>query len=197
MAQLVPTVATPITVPGLYAALQTAWSAQMGAPAPRGALLCLLAQWALETGRGRYCYCYNLGNVRHVDGDGRDWCQLPKVNEVIDGVTKWYYPPDPMTNFRAFESLDAGAADYLATLRTNFARVWPSIIDGEPHAFVKALAAAHYFTASEAQYEATLCAIFTELDREVPPEVAQPAGIAVSLVAPHVGPESEPPEGVS
>jgi hypothetical protein len=187
--QLVPALKTPVTVPGLYVSLQAAWRTQMGAQAPRDALRCLLAQWALETGRGKWCVCFNLGNAKHVAGDGRDWCSY-EAFEMVSGRKVV-----STMAFRAFPSLDAGASDYLAMLRNNFGTAWSALVGGDPHAFVQALAAAKYFTANEAQYEASLCAIFAELDREVPPDVVAP------VVVPHafVGPDADrgPPDAVS
>jgi hypothetical protein len=195
-AQLVPTVRTLVTVPGVYAALRGAWLAQMGAYPARGSLLCLLAQWALETGRGAAMYCYNLGNVRHVPGDVRDWCLLPRVSEIVGGKEVFYdHATSPsMCEFRAFSSLDEGAADYLATVRTDFASTWGALMTGDPRTWVKALAAARYFTASEPRYEDAVASLVAEFDRAIPPDAEQPVAIDVARIAvdPH---DDTPPDG--
>lgn len=41
------------------------------------------AQFALETGEGSHCYNHNLGNVKHVKGDGSDYVSLRGVWEGI------------------------------------------------------------------------------------------------------------------
>jgi flagellum-specific peptidoglycan hydrolase FlgJ len=74
------------------------------------ALSVLWAQWALETGRGKSCYCNNLGNIKAVTGDGRDWCVL-QTFEFING-----HRVDMADKFRAFGTLAEGAYDYLQFL---------------------------------------------------------------------------------
>lgn len=176
--QLVPAEVTLVTVAGVYAALRGAWRAQMGADAPRAAILVLLSQWCLETGRGKSCRAYNLGNAKHRDGDGRDWCQFSCSEVDAHGVEHFFHPPDPTTSFRAFPSLDAGAADYLEMVRDNFPKTWPFVVGGDPDAYSRAAHASGYYTANVDTYTRSLAAIFHELDREVPPDATAPVALA-------------------
>lgn len=189
---------TPGTPSEVYAALRRAWVAQLGTEPKRASLLILCAQWALETGWGKSCHGWNLGNVKgKPDGsDGRSWAFFA-CNEILpvgmarnyvaragqrrDGngpsavitratataATVWFYPPHPGCCFRAYATLDEGAADYLGLLRKRFASAWPAVVAGDPAAFGRALKAAHYYTADEAEYTRGLVSIVRTLDGRI------------------------------
>lgn len=85
------------------------WRYSEGRPSLLAAAL-LYAQFAFETGRGKYCYCWNLGNVRKGSWTG-DVFELPTAWEIINGarvVTGGY--------FRAFGSLAEGMDHHLQFL---------------------------------------------------------------------------------
>lgn len=133
---------------------------------PREGILVLLAHWSLETGAGRAMHRWNMGNIKHVAGDGRPWTMF-RCSEIIGGRNVFFDPPHPQTWFRAYESLEAGAADYVATLRRTFSKAWPSVQAGDPRAFSQALKAQRYYTADEAQYTAVMVRLWNELDATV------------------------------
>jgi hypothetical protein len=153
-------------------ALQVAWKNQFGSAAQPSSLLVLLAQWALETGRGRSMHCYNLGNVKSAGTSG-DWCFF-RCDEIINDKVVWFEPDAAGCCFRAFADLNAGAADYLKTLNSRFQRSWPAVLSGDPAAFAHLLKLQGYYTANEAQYTHTLVALFGEFSRTLQPSV--PAG---------------------
>ena len=155
---------TPCTPVALYASLERAWVD--GSPS-RESLLVLLSHWALETGWGHAMHWFNIGNRKHVDGDGRDYTML-RCNEVIGGHVVWLDPPNPGTWFVAFQTLDEGAADYLAGLRKQFALAWPAVLAGDVAQFCHLLKVQHYYTADEAQYTATASACYRQLDGILP-----------------------------
>ena len=157
---LVPAKQSHHTAADLYNALRTA------APElSRVSLLVLLAQWDLETGGGVFMWCNNIGNAKHVPGDGHDYCAF-RHNEIIDGKEIWIDPPnDP---FRAYSTLADGAKDYLAMLQREFRAAWPAVLAGDPAAFVRAIKAAHYFTGDEASYQRNVVALDAQLARELP-----------------------------
>jgi hypothetical protein len=142
-------------------ALVVAWRALVGSAPSRESILVLLAHSALETGHWKGCHNWNLGNVKSRAGDGRCWTFF-RCNEVIGGKLVWFSPPHPQTRFRAFQSLQEGAADHLAFLRgmKRYAGAWEQVIAGDPRAFARALKAAGYFTAAERPYEDAVFAIF-------------------------------------
>ncbi len=129
----------------------------------RESLIVLLAQWALETGRGHSMHCFNIGNIKGRPGgtDGHDWVFF-RCNEVLKGKIVWFDPPDPGCCFRAYDNLELGARDYLALLRKRFSKAWPAVIIGDPAAFSHALKAQGYYTASEGLYTRSLVSIFKE-----------------------------------
>lgn len=161
MSNEIPNTLTLVTPNDVYASMCRAWEALLGETPKRESVLTLLAQWALETGRGASMHCYNIGNVKHVPGDGRDYTYFA-CNEVLNGKVVWFYPKDPACCFRAFTTLDAGVADYLALLKQRFAGAWPAVLSGDPVAFGHALKVQRYYTADEHQYCATLSALFNE-----------------------------------
>ena len=153
--------------------------------------VCLLAaQWALETGNGHSCHCWNLGNVKSSEGDGHDWCFF-KCNELLSQqvasrltaadpehvkvtsapdangcVWTWFYPPHPGCRFRAFDTLLDGAVDQVAVMAGRFKQAWPALLSGDPVAFVHALKQQGYFTASETSYLRGVQALYTEMLKE-------------------------------
>ena len=155
-------------------ALVRAWRALEGRDPDRRSIVVLLAQGALETGRWKSMHCWNLGNVKSVDGDGRSWTFF-RCNEVLGGRVVWFDPPHPACRFRAFDTLDEGALDYLALLRRRYVSAWPAVLVGDPVAFVRALKRARYFTADEEPYVRAVASLFAEfstLDLAPAPESA-------------------------
>jgi hypothetical protein len=202
-----PCVATPCSPGELAPALVEAWRSTTGDEPSRGSILLLLAQWALETGWGRYCYCWNLGNYRAVRGEC--WTYLPRCSEVVGGVERFYRRDVPaereMCRFAAWESLDDAARFWLGKLRSRFARAWPAVLSGSPAEYGRQLKAAGYYTADEAHYTGLLVSIVGTLDRRLPPVLAAPPEwtaedeAAVARECPFQGPQSvgvcvEPPE---
>jgi hypothetical protein len=132
-----------------------------------------MAQWALETGRGKYCHSYNAGNIKaNIDTyDGMFTC-FP-CNEILGGKTVWFEPQGqvdhkggslvgkkyevppghPQTRFRAYPNLFVGIEDYVEFLkRPSYAKAWVGLLSGNAGHFVGALKAARYFTADEGPY---------------------------------------------
>lgn len=177
----VPDALTPCTVQELYAALTDAWTERFKAPPSRASMLVLIAQWAEETGWGKSMHCYNIGNAKHVHGDGRAWCTFP-CTERLEGVVVKLDPPDVGCRFRAYPSLAAGAGDYLVSLTERFAGAWPAVLAGDVRRFAAEFAREDYYTAKEELYEAALVQIDAQIDREL----ATAAGSVVATTAPHM-----------
>ncbi len=179
-------VLTPVTPNEVFGALQSAWQRQFGALPQRSSLLVLLAQWALETGRGKSMHCFNLGNVKS-GGQAGDWCFF-RCNEIIKGKVVWFDPDDAACRFRAFKTLEDGARDYLQTLHNRFTKAWPAVLEGAPADFSHLLRKQNYYTANEAQYTGTLVALFKEFERTVavdapngPPDLYSVEGLQRAL----------------
>ena len=161
----IPNLLTPCSSGEMMAALRLAWTETMGYEPAQGPLCVLLAHWALETGRGKSCHCWNIGNYKHVPGDGRDYTYYP-CSEVLHGKVVHFDPSNaadrPTCCFRAYQIAAAGCLDYLWSLRTRFSSAWPEVIRADPKAFSHALKIAHYYTANEAQYTAAMASLFCE-----------------------------------
>lgn len=132
------------------------------------------AQWALETGRGRSCFNWNLGN-RKARRD--EPFMLLRTWEIIDG--KRVVLDD---RFAAFDSLEAGAADYLAfLLRPQYARAWGAFCAGDAVLAARELKRLGYYTADEGEYARGLVSLAAEFKRTI-----------AGLVCPDTEPEWSP-----
>jgi len=175
--QEVPDVLTKLSIPDLLNAWVLSWE-QLGVNPTRAAVELKVAHVVLETGL-KYCHCFNLGNVKHVDGDAFDWCSFPCGEEVqLDAsgnlpaalqspyVTRrgnlytrngaqwqsvWITPPHPWSRFRAFDTLADGTVGQIAYLKKHPAVV-AALMTGDPVQYCQALHDAHYFTADPGQY---------------------------------------------
>jgi hypothetical protein len=191
-----PPVQTHCTPAELYRALGDAWRPLCGTEPTRGGILVLLAHWALETGFGHSCWCYNLGNVKHVAGDGRDFYQI-RCNELVNGNAVWYDPPHPATSFRAFDSLASGVVDYLTILRGQFGFAWPAVEAGDAADFCHRLKLRGYYTADESTYTAGVERCYHQIDASIPsteaPTLTDVASLNPAFVPPDPTPD-DPPE---
>lgn len=104
----------------------------------------LAAQIALETADGKYSYGYNVGNMKAPDREGVKY-QTLKTWEVENGKRV-----DRREPFLAHESLDEGLLAYVEYLDRK--GLLDAADSGDVDAFNRALKAAGYYTADEAQY---------------------------------------------
>lgn len=160
--QQLPAAYTPVAAEDLYLALRSAWIDLGGETPSRQSLLVLVAQWALETGRGAHCICWNLGNMRWTPGYPSDWCEFDTTEDLPSGVVY------ELGKFRAFSSLEDGARDYLETLKTEFASAWEYVLSGNPITFASAAKAHGYFTGDLSVYAKSMSSLFAEFDRALP-----------------------------
>lgn len=177
-----PPVLTQLADVAAAGALLEAYRFVFGFDLSRRALCCLLAQCLLETGNFQHCWCNNWGNVKASDlYPGASY--FIRCNEVIDGKIVWFLPYNPGCRFRAFRSAAVGAEQYIRFLGTatnaagkpnRYAKAWDAAMAGDPVSFVAELAAARYFTASVALYQAAVQKIFTYLLANLPSDIAAP-----------------------
>lgn len=172
---------TPCVPEDVYEALAIVWHRLMAdEPGSRASRLVLLAHWALETGFGHGCWCWNLGNIKHVAGDGQSYCMV-RLNEVIGGQVRWFVPPDPATWLRAYTSLEDGTQDYLCRMRAEFRAAWPAVMAGDPALFCHLLKLARYYTAPESEYTAGVLRCYHQLDAAIRPD--NPTDVALAALA--------------
>jgi hypothetical protein len=67
-------VRTPCTPETMFDAMGRSWVTSFKVQPSKPSLIITLCQWVLETGWGKSCWDWNIGNFRSRDGDGRDWC---------------------------------------------------------------------------------------------------------------------------
>jgi len=177
--QCVPTVRTTFSTEDFTRALVAAWRAFYdGATPSKASCGVIWAQYALETGRGKSCWCNNIGNVKHVAGDGHDYCMLTGVWEIIGGKRVTFQPPHPQTCFRAYPSLEAGMREHLDFLQRRYAGAWAEVEKGDARAFAHALKSRGYYTAPEEDYAKSLVSLQAEFGRSGAYEAATASATA-------------------
>ncbi len=160
----VPAVRTKVSVADLVEALRRAWTARW-TPPRRWSLVLLAAQWGIETADGASMWCWNIGNVKRMAG--HPWTMLDNVPENINGKKVVFRPPHPQTHFRAFASLDDGAAEYLDILFRRFGVAWPAVVSGDALQFAHQLKRSRYFTADEHAYASALVTRVDLIERKL------------------------------
>lgn len=174
----------------------------LGVHLTESSLAVMHAQWALETGRGKACFCWNLGNKRHTTEE--TYCTIaaawecsaegavPAGAKVISAPPGavcapgdvYYLPPAGAQRFAAFASIEEGARAYLTfLLRPSYARAWAEVLRGDAGAFAAVLKQLGYYTASAIAYAQGLRSLVVEYYRDVSaiakptpaPTVASPA----------------------
>ena len=176
----VESVRTPVDMLAMGRSLGLAWYRLRGKMPTRPAIDLTLGQYAQETGRGKSCFAFNVGNVKWVDGVQTDYCvrycnelltekqaqdALSRAGVQVDGTPDVilggvigglrivnFYPPNPASRFRAFATLDEGCLDYLSILGDRFSAAWVYLDAGDADAFAAALHRARYYTAPESVY---------------------------------------------
>lgn len=140
---------TPVPIlPWTLAAIE-AWHSLFGSYPSQKSLAVLYGQFMVETS-GTAVWNYNLGNVKHVPGDGHDYVRLETQEENPDG-TRYTI----VAEFIALDSLSTGMRFYMTLLHDKrYKPAWPYVESGDPQGFVHAIKQLHYFTASEESYNA-------------------------------------------
>jgi hypothetical protein len=162
-ATLIPDLLTPCTAPRYIQAIRGGLETLQGKTPSNAHVAVLTAQSALESGRWRSMHRNNPGNIKASESYEYLYCQF-RCNEVIDGKVKWFDPPHPQTNFRAFTDLETGVIDYLRFLSRRHS--WAAAESGDPGTFVHVLKTQdHYFTAPEQPYLNSVVSLFNEYMR--------------------------------
>lgn len=184
---------TAVRTEDLYRELASAWLNTMPIRPTKSSIALLVAQWALETGWGGSMHCFNVGNIKSSQKDGRCWTffpcgeELPEATAVrmreaapllvvirrvykkeVDGkeislASVYFRPKHPVTRFRAYRTARAGVLDYLMLIRNRFKAAWPAVLQANPAGFSRALKMAGYYTADEKEYSTALVGIHTKL----------------------------------
>jgi len=157
---IVPNRLTPLDAREAARALFSAYTTFTGKPPNDRVGALLVAQSALETGNWQKIHNFNFGNIK-ARPDYPTLTQF-RCSEVIDGVERFFDPPDPQCNFRAYATASEGAFDYLKVLHGQ-PHWWQGLHSGDPSAFVDALATPpKYFTADPTKYKRAVTALFEQ-----------------------------------
>jgi hypothetical protein len=162
-ASLLPDKLTPLTSIEAMRALREGYRRTMGKDPSSATLAVHMAQSALETGRWKKIHWNDFGNEKAGPNYEGFYTQF-RCNEVIDGQVKWFSPPHPQCNFRAYPTAIAGAAAHMLFLSTNgrYRLAWYAAEKGDPDEFVVALKQAGYFTAALEPYRKAVTSLFRE-----------------------------------
>lgn len=176
---------TPVTASEMYESLRSSWLGLWAEDPSHETLCVLLAQWALETARGKAMVCYNIGGIK-ATGE-QDHCYFTTLEVLPRAVAEKYLakstaaepceiasdsggthikmrfkPNHPVCRFRAYATLGESCVGYLQLLKRRFALAWPFVASGQPRKFVMMLKKQGYFTADEAEYAVAVVALFNE-----------------------------------
>ncbi len=140
-----------VTAPAqVRAALAKAHQEVTGEPASNQLLDILTAHVSLETAGGARMFNYNFGGIKGKSPAGETARYM--THEVLaNGEKKAMSQP-----FRAYSTLEEGAADYLQVMRARFPEALDQARGGDPAAFASALKRRGYYTASEESYTSAI-----------------------------------------
>jgi hypothetical protein len=146
---------TPMTSSEAHLHLHLAYRAVVGeAPDPR-TLSLLLAQWALETGRGENMWGFNFGGIKSSAGGA-----------ALDTQESFGLRRQSVRQrFRTYRSAIEGARDYIQTLARNFPKAFAALHGGSAQEFVRALADSGYFTGDPKEYVHAITRLAVEFER--------------------------------
>ena len=150
--QVVPAQRTQLSGEQAADALASAWQQVKGRPPSERTLSLLAAQWAHETGRGASMFNYNFGGIK-----GRGPSGLSVQQRTTEG---WGASRRRIVDrFRAYETAEQGAADYVRLLARRYPDAVGALEEGDATAFVRGLKSRGYFTGNEGAYARSVAAL--------------------------------------
>jgi hypothetical protein len=132
---------TPASPDRIRNAIATAYRKQTGAHAGATLLDVLTAHVSHETARGERMFNYNFGGIKGA-GPGGTTARYATREVNPDGSDRVL-----VDGFRAYLSLDDGANDYVATMRSRYPAAVAAAARGDVDGFAAALKQRGYFTA--------------------------------------------------
>jgi hypothetical protein len=163
---------TTLTVPtheGWSEAMRLASCELLNSALSDDALSVCWAQWALETGRGKHCWNWNLGNIKRLSGRPWMWLDTWEMLDDGNGGKKKVFMKD---RFTAFDSLEDGALEYLRfLLRPYYRRAWAAFCSGDAAASAHELKVLGYYTDDEGKYTRGLVSLAAEFKRTIAGEI--------------------------
>lgn len=142
---VVPLQRTPASSSEIRGALSRAVQQVTGQPARPSLLAVLTAHASLETGAGRAMYNYNFGGIKGTGPSGLTASSATR--EVVDGRSV-----ATRAGFRAYNSIDEGAHDYVSLLSRRYPEALQAAAGGDVDGFAHALRQGGYYSATELSY---------------------------------------------
>ena len=137
---------TPVTRADLRNSIRRALTESSGGQKPSEQLVDVLtAHASLETASGDKMYNFNFAGIKGRSPEGTT--AICHTKEIVAGREVTI-----KDGFRAYSSIDAGARDYVRTMKGQFSGALAPAARGDVAGFASALKSAHYYTASEADY---------------------------------------------
>lgn len=152
---------TPLDGPQAARHLAQAWRETFGKDPSARALGILWAQWALETGRGRSMHGNNFGGLKGRAPDGGSAVLATREGFGANETRI-------QSRFRAYDSPEAGARDYVQTLADRYPEALAAAAKGDADGFVRGLEQRRYFTADPAEYRRGIRALLGEYETKGP-----------------------------
>jgi len=156
MAILVEPKRTPVTTKEFVKTLIIVWHKLFEEYPRKESVGIILSQWQLETGSGKSCWNYNLGNVKFSDKNATEstkYHMLKGTWEIIGGKKVIFDPPHKASWFLAFDSLEEGMEHHLKFLAgKRWKLAWNSVVAGNPTEFAINLKKQGYYTAPVEDY---------------------------------------------
>ncbi|MCH2110500.1 MAG: glucosaminidase domain-containing protein [Polyangiaceae bacterium] len=140
---------TKLSVARAAAALEQAWTKELGSPPTPEAVAILTAQWSHETGQGTSMYNNNFGGIKGVGPEG-----LTAAARTKEGYGA--HEVKIVDHFRAYSTPESGAQDYVSLLRRKYPKALSAAQSGQAPEFVHALHQGGYFTGSPQAYTASV-----------------------------------------
>ena len=163
MLKLVDTIQTNFSQKELIKTLIETWFNIYNKLPDKENIAIIFSQWSLETGQGKFCWNYNIGNVKAFDRANEviEYCSLKGVWEIVNGKRIELSVNDPGSWFRSFATLKKGVDFHLDFLMNKrYKNAWGAIVDGDPVDFSRKLRVQGYYTAPEAHYTKALVGYF-------------------------------------
>ena len=136
--------------------LRQAWTRATGEVPDDKTVALLTAQWAHETAHGASMYNYNFGGIKGKSPSGLSVEQGTKEG--------WGHNERHIVDhFRAYESAQAGADDYVKLLTHRFPEATNAARVGDAEGFVQGLKQRGYFTGDARAYQRSVTSISNDL----------------------------------
>ncbi|MGC4066906.1 MAG: hypothetical protein QM784_20175 [Polyangiaceae bacterium] len=146
---------TPMTAASVRLCLALAHHVVTGRVPSERSLSLLLAQWALETGRGERMYGYNFGGLKANVG-GVDFPTRESHGRAERQLVQ---------RFRVYSTAMDGAVDFVQTLATQFPLAFVVLESGFATNYVDALMEDGYFTGDPERYRRAIDSLAKEYRR--------------------------------